>query len=84
MGMMEEEIEQMGYEASQALSELKHSVADTEAVGEIEATTEHIEKRLSQLEEQPDPQSRKALAGDAEADEEREEHISFVRDPSPY
>jgi len=84
MGMMEEEIEQMGYEASQALSELKHSVADTEAVGEIEATTEHLEKRLTELEEQPDPQSRKALAGDAEAEEETEEHISFVRDPSPY
>ena len=87
IGMMEEEIEQMEYAASQQMSELKHSLADAEAVGDIEATTEHLEKRLSELEDKPDLGTRKSLAGDgadAESKRDEDEHISFVRDPSPY
>jgi uncharacterized protein with von Willebrand factor type A (vWA) domain len=85
--MMEEEIEQMEYAASQQMSELKHSLADAEAVGDIEATTEHLEKRLSELEEKPDLGTRKSLAGDGtdgDSKRDEDEHISFVRDPSPY
>jgi len=93
VGVLEDEIEQMEYAApedteqlSEELESTKEELADAETVQELQDAKEELDKRLSELEDKPDNQSRKTLAGDAELNGGSESggHVAFIEDPDPY
>ena len=91
--VLEDEIEQMEYatpeeteELSEEIEETQENLADAETVAELQEAKHELDKRLSELEDEPDTGSRKTLAGDAELNGDSSEggHVAFIEDPDPY